>query len=143
MKTLRKIFIFIVTLSILFSTIYIFPLHMIVNSTYDEGNFTMYDSPYYKHYSNIMKSNIDTEYKGDLVSMFTQSSDFQKEQRNMFYTIIMYCAIILHLVLIASSIFIIKATKIKFFGKCVLTSSILSTIYLVAVINSFYLYINV
>lgn len=143
MKNIKKICIFITILIIVNCIIYVYPMYKVL-SIYntEQNNITMSRdiNPNYERINDILNSDIDDEYKTDAILMYTDSHIIRNEQRDEFYKILIYVAIILTISAAIIGIIILKLSKNnKYIAVAFITSSIVSLILLILFYTSIYL----
>ena len=143
MKNFKKIIIFVIILILVNSIIYIYPMYKITSIyTTEQKNITISTdiNTNYGRMENIISSDIADEYKRDAILLFTDSTRIRNEQRNEFYKILVYSAIIISIVIsILGFVIRRKSVNNKYIGTAFISSSIFSIMLLCLFYYSIYM----
>jgi len=140
MKKTVKVLIFIGIIILVNCAVYIYPVHKVLSIYNTEQNNITLDkdiNPNHGRVTNILVSDIADEYKRDAVLLYTDSRNIRDEQRDEFYKILVYGAVVIS-IMIGIFGFIIRRKSItnKYIGTAIITSSIVSILIL-----TFYYYL--
>jgi|GEM_PF-1728779 len=134
MTNTKKTFIFIAILILVNCAIYIYPMYQVfsIHNMEEKNRTTSNDiNTGYGRMENIINSDIADEYKHDAIWLLTNSVKTRNEQRNEFFKILVYGAVIISIAVAVLGFIIRKKSETnKYIGTAFIFSSILSILLL-------------